>query len=120
MAVLLAKVTHFCSDSDHCQVTITVVSGSLAVKRTPTIHHLLVGDSDTGELSMISDNNTYSIVQHGVNIYKISARIAKRETLPMIPLTTRLFSHWSKPLKVHKHEIILNFFYLNQILICPW
>ncbi len=23
-------------------------------------------------------------------------------------------------LKVHKHEIFLNFFTLNQILICPW
>ncbi len=69
VAVLLAKVTHFCSDSDHCQVTITVMSDSLAVKLTPAIHHLLVGYSDTGELSLISDNNTYSIAQHGVNSY---------------------------------------------------
>jgi hypothetical protein len=29
---------------------------------------------------------------------KISARIAQRETYRMIPLKTRLFSHWSIPL----------------------
>ncbi len=31
---------------------------------------------------------------------KISARIAERETYPMIPLKTRLFSHWSIPLNL--------------------
>ncbi len=34
---------------------------------------------------------------------------------------TPLIYRYHLPLKVHKHEIILNFFfYLNQNLICPW
>jgi hypothetical protein len=35
----------------------------------------------------------------------ISAKIAKRETHGMLPLSTHLFSRWSKPLKVPKREI---------------
>ncbi len=47
---------------------------------------------------------------------KISARIAERETYRMIPLKTRLFSHWSMPLKYVKSAIMTQkFFFLKNI-----
>ncbi len=76
--------------------------------------------SQPGTIALLGNNYSLQIIETGFaeQFYashrmgpapiclKISARIAERETYRMIPLKTRLFSHWSIPLSLQLRKYL--------------
>jgi hypothetical protein len=75
------------------------------------------------------DGSSYSLIPlfvglvgfSGWEIHSVEMGYSTRQDYSISKSVSPIFGH---PIvhfkKVHKHEIFLNFFYLNQILICPW